>query len=185
MSVTSPGQDLLTSKSAAAKEPETFSREYVQELRRENEQWRHRVRSHESDAAKAREEMEVAKRERDETTARARRDAQAAIAEACRAADARIMRAELKTAALAAGMIDPDGLKLLDTSAVNLNEEGDIVIPDTFFADAKRAKPWLFGQASTSSTASTPKIEPPRTKKVREMDDKERRAFEREHGIYR
>ncbi len=184
MSATSPTPELPASKSATAKEPETFSREYVQELRRENEQWRHRARGHESDATKAREEMEIAKREREEVAARASRDAQAAIAEARRAADARIIQAELKAAALAAGMVDVDGLKLLDTSVVKLND-GDVIVPDTFFLDAKKAKPWLFGQASTSSTAATPKVEPPRTKSVREMDDKERRAFEREHGIYR
>jgi hypothetical protein len=167
MSVTSLTPDLPEAKSVASKEPETFSRDYVQELRRENEQWRHKARGHESEAAKARNE------------------AQAAIAEARRAADARIIQAELKAAALAAGMIDVEGLKLLDTSGVELNEEGNIVIPTTLFADAKKAKPWMFGQASTSSTAATPKIEPAKTKSVREMDDKERRAFEREHGIYR
>jgi hypothetical protein len=167
MSATSPTPDVPEAKSVATKEPETFSRDYVQELRRENEQWRHKARGHESEAAKARNE------------------AQAAIADARRAADARIIQAELKASALAAGMIDVEGLKLLDTSGVELNEDGNIVIPATLFADAKKAKPWLFGQASTSSTAATPKIEPPKIKSVREMDDKERRAFEREHGIYR
>lgn len=167
MSVISLTPDLPEAKPAATKEPETFSRDYVQELRRENEQWRHKARGHESEAAKARREAEVA------------------IAEARCAADTRIIQAELKAAALAAGMIDVEGLKLLDTSGVELNEDGNIVIPTTLFADAKKAKPWLFGQASTSSTASTPKIEAPKTKSVREMDDKERRAFEREHGIYR
>jgi len=167
MSATSPTPDLPEAKSLATREPETFSRDYVQELRRENEQWRHKARGHENEAAKARNE------------------AQAAIAEVRRAADAQIIQAELKASALAAGMIDVEGLKLLDTSDVELNEEGNIVIPAALFADAKKAKPWLFGQASTSSTAATPKIEPPKTKSVREMDDKERRAFEREHGIYR
>lgn len=185
MSVTSLTPDLPAAKPAATKEPETFSRDYVQELRRENEQWRYKARGHESEAARAREEMEVARRERDETATKARKDAQAAIAEARRAADARIIRSELKAAALAAGMIDVEGLKLLDTSGVELNEDGNIVVPATLFADAKKAKPWLFGQASTSSTAATPKVEPPKSKSVREMDDKERRAFEREHGIYR
>jgi hypothetical protein len=185
MSVTSLTPDLPVAKSGATKEPETFSRDYVQELRRENEQWRYKARGYESEAAKAREEMEAAQRERDETAATARKDAQAAIAEARRAVDARIIQAELKAAALAAGMIDVEGLKLLDTSGVELTGEGNIVIPATLFADAKKAKPWLFGQASTSSTATTPKIEPLKNKSVREMDDKERRAFEREHGIYR
>jgi hypothetical protein len=185
MSATSLTPDLPVAKSATTNEPETFSRDYVQELRRENEQWRHKARNHESEAARAREEIEVARREWDVATAKAKQDAQTAVAEARRSADARIIRAELKAAALAAGMIDIEGLKLLDTSGVKLNGEGDVVIPATLFADAKKAKPWLFGQASTSSTAATPKIEPPKTKTVREMDEKERRAFEREHGIYR
>jgi hypothetical protein len=185
MSVTSLTPDLPATKSAAAKEPETFSRDYVQELRRENEQWRYKARGYESEAAKAREDLEAAQREWDETAAKARKDAQVAIADARRAAHARIIQAELKAAALAVGMIDVEGLKLLDTSRVELNEEGNIVIPAALFADAKKAKPWLFGQASTSSTAATPKIEPLKNKSVREMDDKERRAFEREHGIYR
>ncbi len=40
--------------------------------------------------------------------------------------DTRLIRAEMKAEAIRAGMIDLDGLKLLDLSAVRLNEKAEI-----------------------------------------------------------
>ena len=40
--------------------------------------------------------------------------------------DARLVRAELKAEAVRAGIVDLDGLKLLDLSAARLNERGEV-----------------------------------------------------------
>ena len=70
--------------------------------------------------------------------------------------------AALKLAAKDAGIVDLDGLKLLDTTAVKVGEDGTVSIPDKFFAKAKEAKPYLFSQtgAQTGTTASTAKAPP-------------------------
>ena len=94
------------------------------------------------------------------------------------AADQRIIRAELKAAALQAGMVDFDGLKIIDTSAIALSETGDIVIPDGFFAAAKLAKPYLFGQPSTSNPTPPPPSTPPVAKLASAMTHDEWRAAE-------
>ena len=110
----------------------------------------------------------------------ARTEAAAEIARATATArseaDARIVRAELKAAALAAGMVDLDGLKIIDTSAVKLSEAGDIVLPDGFFEAAKKAKPYLFGQPSTASTTTPPPAKEPTAKSATEMTADEWRA---------
>lgn len=67
--------------------------------------------------------------------------------------------AALKLAAKDAGIVDLDGLKLLDTSAVKVGDDGTVAIPDKFFEKAKELKPYLFTQtgAQTGNTASTAK----------------------------
>jgi hypothetical protein len=156
---------------APVQEHQTLSREYVHELREESKQWRQKAQGHETAAQQAKADAEKAKA-----------DADKAVAEARSAADARVIRAELKAAAIKAGIIDLDGLKLLDTSEVKLDDQGDVVIPDGFFDNAKRNKPWLFG-STTSQTQSPPRQEPPRKKTAKDMDDNELRAFERANGI--
>ncbi len=85
-------------------------------------------------------------------------------------AEARLVRAELKVEALRAGMVDLDGLKLLDLSDVRLNQAGDVVDGAAILARLKRTKPWLFGTpASTSAAANPPRPEPPRTRHANEL----------------
>ena len=88
--------------------------------------------------------------------------AQASVAEARAAANTATMQAALKVAAKDAGMIDLDGLKLLDISAVKVDDAGVVTIPDTFFADAKKAKSYLFTAtgADTGNTTGTGKTPP-------------------------
>ena len=71
--------------------------------------------------------------------------------------------AALRLAAKDAGIVDMDGLKLLDTSAVKVAEDGAVSIPEKFFDKAKEAKPYLFTQtgAQTGTTASTAKAPAP------------------------
>ena len=60
----------------------------------------------------------------------------------------RLVRAELKAHALRAGMVDLDGLKLLDTSGVTLNERDEVVGAEPLMAEMRRAKPWLLDRKS-------------------------------------
>lgn len=87
--------------------------------------------------------------------------------------DARLIRAEIKAEAIRAGIIDMDGLKLLDLSAVKLNEKGEIDDASGLMARFKKAKPWLFGTPSSSSTLSAPLAQPPRQKHATEMTNAE------------
>lgn len=88
----------------------------------------------------------------------------------------RLARAELKAVALQAGMIDLDGLKLVDLSHAKLNEHGEVEGGAELMAELKREKPWLFGGASSSSRANPPPAHPPRVKLATEMTPDEYRA---------
>ncbi len=61
------------------------------------------------------------------------------------------MLADLKVAAIRAGMIDLDGIKLLDLSGVQASEDGQVPDAPALMMGLKRNKPWLFGAWSTSS----------------------------------
>jgi hypothetical protein len=90
---------------------------------------------------------------------------------------ARLIQAELRHAAVQAGMVDLDGLKLIDTAAVKLGETGEVEGAAALMAEMKRRKPWLFGAAaSSSSTAAAPSSEPPAAKPALQMSDADWRA---------
>ena len=87
---------------------------------------------------------------------------------------ARVIRAELKAEAVRAGMIDLDGLKLIDGAEIRLNEAGEIDDAKALLGRLKRAKPWLFGGGVSSSVAaSPPRPEPPRPRHATEMSHEE------------
>jgi hypothetical protein len=88
--------------------------------------------------------------------------------------EARVIRAELKAEAIRAGMIDLDGLKLLDPGMVRLNEQGELEDGVAVLARLRRAKPWLFGApASSSAAANPPRPEPPRVRHANDMSHEE------------
>lgn len=129
-----------------------------------------------TEAANARAARKIAEQAAADAKAGAAAEIERANKMAREAADARVIRAELKAAAMAAGMVDLDAIRIIDTSAVRLNDAGDVVLPDGFFAAVKAAKPYLFGQPSTSSTAAAPPAKPPTAKDAREMTADEWRA---------
>lgn len=93
--------------------------------------------------------------------------------------------AALRIAAKDAGMIDSDALKLLDTSAVTVAEDGAVSIPKDFFTQAKEAKPYLFTQTgadagTTASLAKTPPKETGKPKQATAMSDEEYAALKAE-----
>ena len=98
------------------------------------------------------------------------------LAETEERAKARIVHAELKAEAVRAGMIDLDGLKLLDPSGIGLTEAGEVEGAAALMAKLRDAKPWLFGGQSSSSRAAAPPAQKPRQKLATEMTAEEYRA---------
>lgn len=151
----------------------TFSAEYVKELRAENASYRTRAQE------------AVTKAEAAEAAAKkATEDATNTVTAAQKAANDRIIRAELKASALKAGMVDLDGLKLADLSKVKLNDAGDVEGADALMEEMKKAKPYLFGASNTSNPSSTPpKPGDNAPKKVSEMTPEERKAEAKRRGF--
>jgi len=148
---------------APAAGPETFSREYVSELR--NESKTYRLKAQETEAKVTAAEAKAADAER---------VANERVTVAETKANERIIRAELKTAALKAGMHDLDGLKLADLSAVKLNDAGEVEGADALMAAMKESKPYLFQTVSTTTqTAPAPGKTPPAPADARNMTPKE------------
>ena len=85
----------------------------------------------------------------------------------------RLITANLRTEAVRAGMIDLDGLKLIDLSEVRLDENDKVVGGRKIMADLRRTKPWLFGVVSTSSAATAPASQPVRQKTAMDMTEAE------------
>jgi hypothetical protein len=100
------------------------------------------------------------------------------LTEVQKKAEARLVQAELKAEAMRAGIIDPDGLKLLDLSKIKLNDLGEVENASSLIAQMKQVKPWLFSASASSSSAaaSAPPAEPPRQKLATEMTEDEWRS---------
>ena len=155
-------------------EPETFSKDYVRELRQESASYRTR----------AAEAERIAK----EATDKAKADLEAAenkVKEAATAAEQRIIRAEMKAAAIKAGMVDLDGLKLADLSSVKLNEAGEVEGADELMTKLKEAKPYLFAsnQSTSNPGQKPPKKDDSKPKTAKEMTPEEWKAEKRKHGL--
>jgi hypothetical protein len=65
---------------------------------------------------------------------------------------AEAITARVKVAALKAGLIDLDWLKLVDTSKVTLGAYGSVQGSDELIAELKEAKPYLFGKHARDMT---------------------------------
>jgi hypothetical protein len=85
----------------------------------------------------------------------------------------RLLVASLRTEAIRAGMVDLDGLKLLDVSAIRLDGDDKIVGGRKIMEDLRRNKPWLFAGRSSSNTSAAPESQPVRQKTALEMTDEE------------
>ena len=85
----------------------------------------------------------------------------------------RLIVANLRTEAVRAGMVDLDGLKLVDLSGLHLDENDRVVGGRKIMTDLRRNKPWLFGVTSSSSSAVAPISQPIRQKTAMDMTDEE------------
>lgn len=144
----------------------TFTYDDLSELRRESAG--HRVRAKESETKAAEIQAALDKANGDLRAASERLTASEA------AALDRVLRAELKTLAVKEGMVDLDGLKILDLSGVTLDKDGKLVGADALMEAAKKSKPYLFGAvASSSGTAKVPGATPPVAKSAKDMTAEE------------
>ncbi len=91
-------------------------------------------------------------------------------------ADAGIVKAHLQAEATKAGIIDIDGLKMLDVSGVSITEDGEVRGASALMERVRKEKPWLFGKQSTSNTTVVPPAQSPRQKLATEMTDVEYKA---------
>jgi hypothetical protein len=187
-----------TSTRAPARGDDESTQDYISRLRDENKGWRLKVAEAERTAAEVRtaaaekaasEARTAAEKQLSEKYAadlkaaleKAHADAEGRITEAGKASQVRIIAAELKAQAIKAGMVDLDGLKLLDTSKIGLDDKGDVTVPEDFFAAAKTAKPWLFAEPAKATGAAagttSPAVQAPKPavtgKHVSEMTDAE------------
>lgn len=102
------------------------------------------------------------------------------------AVDQRVIRAELKAAAIKAGMVDLDGLKLADLSTVKLNDAGEVEGADALMEAMKKAKPYLFKKTtSTSHTGRPPEKNVPTRKSAKDMTNDEWSAEKKRLGLRR
>ena len=59
----------------------------------------------------------------------------------------RLLRAELRSEAIRAGIVDLDGLRLADTSAITFGDDGAIEGTNDVISSLKASKPYLFANA--------------------------------------
>lgn len=137
--------------SSPAPEPQTFSVEYVRELRAENKGWRLKASEIEGRLSAA-----------EAAAAKAKADAEGFVSQARQDADARVVRAELKAHALRAGIVDLDGLRLADLSTMKLNAAGEVEGAEALLEALKASKPYLF-QATGAQTGTTSQTQKPPT----------------------
>lgn len=148
------------------RQAETFSREYVTELREES-------RSHRTRNA----DLQTALNTANEKIAGFEKSGADALAAAKTEADARVLRAELKFFANKHGVVDvADALKVLDLSTVKFDADGNVIGADELFEAAKTAKPYLFKAVTTSTTEPKPKPKTNEPQDVRGMEGKDYNA---------
>ena len=91
-------------------------------------------------------------------------------------AESGIVKAHLQAEAARAGMIDLDGLKMLDLSRVTVTDDGEVQGASALMDRVRKEKPWLFGRPFTSAPGGAPPSQPPRQKLATEMTDAEYQA---------
>ena len=92
---------------------------------------------------------------------------------------ARLVQAELRTEALRAGMVDLDGVRLIDPGAISLSETGGLEGGAALMTRLRQDKPWLFGRTgggSSSSGAPAPAAAPAAPRSAMDMGVDEWRA---------
>lgn len=131
-------------------------REHARELRRENAALRERTKQVDEAAEKAKIDDAVKKAvdEQAEKTSDLLKAERAA-------SDKRTVAAEVRLAATKLGIVDLDGLKLADISALTVDAEtGEVSGVDELMTAFKTARPYLFKEAPAGSSHSGPAPKP-------------------------
>jgi hypothetical protein len=91
-------------------------------------------------------------------------------------ANRRLIQAELRNQAIRAGIIDLDGLQMADTSGLKIDADGNVTQAQEVLVNLKKAKPWLFANASSSQLKPAPASEPPKVRNAKTMTESEWKA---------
>jgi small-conductance mechanosensitive channel len=133
--------------------PRTFDAEYVGRLRAENAAHRTRLRELE-ERIRAFEAAQMSEAERLQKRAE---EAERAAQEAARRLRERTIRAEVRLAAQAAGIVDPEAAyRLLDLDQVQLDDDGEPVNIPALIARLVKEKPYLQARPGGGSPAGNP-----------------------------
>ncbi len=177
--VTPPAPKPVTRVVPALEEPEdrqtAYSPQYIKDLREENKGWRLKASEQESLRKEADAKAEKAAKDAEDALKVEREKLTAEKAEIETSSQKRIIQAELRAEAIKAGMVDLDGLKLADLSAVKIDEKGEVVGAEALMAALKESKPYLFGKpvVGTSNPQTPPKPTPPNGKPALAMSQEE------------
>ena len=87
----------------------------------------------------------------------------------------RLRQSELRSEAARAGIVDLDGLRLLDPTVLS-GRDSESFDPTAVIDALRRDKPWLIGAASSSSFKAAPTAAPVRRRLATEMSVDEWRA---------
>ncbi len=91
-----------------------------------------------------------------------------------RESDAKLIQAQLKAEALKLGMIDLDGLKLIDADDLDVSETGELKDVKAVLEDMRVKKPWLFSRSGYSSSAQhVPRPTAPKIRHASELSHEE------------
>jgi hypothetical protein len=91
------------------------------------------------------------------------------LAEVQAQSSAKLVQLALQAEALRAGMVDLDGLKLIDPATLPPGTVSEFQGAADVIAKLRRDKPWLFGAANSSSAAVAPTASVTRRKLATEM----------------
>lgn len=124
----------------------TAAAEKVENLKDSDIKWRAKYKSTKAELEELKVQLEKDKRDLSEKIALTERSQ--------KSAHERVIQAELKAEAVAAGLNDLDLLKLIDTSSVKMDEKGQVVGLKEAISEFKTKKPAYFGsERKTSSSA--------------------------------
>lgn len=161
--------------------PEVYSTDFVRQVLAERDALKSAASATEKAASEARAAADKIADEARAASEKAVREAEANVHKAAKALDDRLVRAEVRATAAAAGIAHLDFLKLVDTSEVKVNADGEVAIPEGFWAGVKAKLPHLFGttgadKGTTSQPRATPKPADPNAKKAADMSPAEFKA---------
>lgn len=137
----------------ASEDGKTFSADYVKDLRKESADNRVKAKELQRKA----DEAELRATQLSDGLKLAQEEAQKALHESKRlnsAFEQRVLNAELKAAAMEAGLIDMDAYKMVDISKVKINDKGEVVGIKELISDLKKEKAYLFKDINTSNKDS-------------------------------